>query len=342
MQIKQGNETTATLMRNIVGNFLLLAFSIALAVYFIELLLPHDGEPHPLVPRESTHLKAARLQGIPFAEGNRFDVVKDLRIKGIESYPTMSSLNILLSKYKMMIEDKEVLPLAGISKRRTVYRNETGTPIIYDSDKYGFNNPIGSWEIPVEIALVGDSFVHAGSVVYGKDVAASLRDHYKLVNVSYGGNGPLIELGTIKEYVALIKPKTVFWFYFEGNDLSGLETEKSNRILRRYVQEKTFTQGLAKIQDKIDEKWAVFAGPWFGEEKVGIPGNYPTPGKITKVNISADSGCCLFQWQRLAGANNYNLHIRNQAGKDLNKWYSDEKHCTGSSCELKIELDRSY
>ena len=49
------------------------------------------------------------------------------------------------------------------------------------------------------------------------------------------GNGPLIELATLVEYAAPLEPRTVLWFYFEGNDLKNLTDEIESETLNRYL-----------------------------------------------------------------------------------------------------------
>jgi hypothetical protein len=65
------------------------------------------------------------------------------------------------------------------------------------------------------------------------------------------GNGPLLELATIREYLPALKPEVVLWNYFEGNDLFDLEQEKSVAVLRKYMDD-GFRQGLASKQAEVD------------------------------------------------------------------------------------------
>ena len=71
------------------------------------------------------------------------------------------------------------------------------------------------------------------------------------------GNGPLIELASLKEYSLKKKPKIVLWFYFERNDLEDLKSEKSNPILMKYLNE-DFTQDLYSRQLEIDKKLKIY------------------------------------------------------------------------------------
>ena len=115
--------------------------------------------------------------------------------------------------------------------------NENGYYSIYHSDRYGFNNPDKEWDSKeIEYLLVGDSFTHGACVNRPHDVASVLRKYSKknVLNLGQIGNGPLIEYATLREYSDL-NIKKVIWRYYEGNDLSDLETELTNKILKKYI-----------------------------------------------------------------------------------------------------------
>ena len=48
----------------------------------------------------------------------------------------------------------------------------------------------------------------------------------KLLILAEGGTGPLTYLGVFKEYLVTKKPKILFFSFYEGNDLVGLEKFK--------------------------------------------------------------------------------------------------------------------
>ena len=67
-----------------------------------------------------------------------------------------------------------------------------------------------------------------------------------------GGNGPLIEYATLREYLDT-NVKKVLWIYYEGNDLTDLKVEKTNDILINYLKDINFTQNLKFKQNEINE-----------------------------------------------------------------------------------------
>ena len=145
-------------------------------------------------------------------------------------------------------------PLSGLSNSETIYCNENGYYSIYQSDRYGFNNPDNEWDKKeIEYLLVGDSFTHGACVNRPNDISSVLRNLSKksVLNLGMGGNGPLIEYATLREYLDT-NVKKVLWIYYEGNDLANLENEKTNDILINYLKDLNFTQNLKLKQNDID------------------------------------------------------------------------------------------
>jgi hypothetical protein len=65
------------------------------------------------------------------------------------------------------------------------------------------------------------------------------------------GNGPLLMLAAIVEYLPALKPRHVVWFHYEGNDMSNLEDEKQSPLLMRYLAG-GFNQQLVRQQESLD------------------------------------------------------------------------------------------
>jgi len=147
-----------------------------------------------------------------------------------------------------------IFPLSGISNSVTINCNENGYYSIYQSDRYGFNNPDSEWDNKkIEYLLVGDSFVHGYCVNRPNDIASHLRNLSKksVLNLGYGGNGPLIEYATLREYLDH-DVKKILWIYMEGNDLKNLKNERNEIILANYLSNINFTQKLTSKQNEID------------------------------------------------------------------------------------------
>ncbi len=151
--------------------------------------------------------------------------------------------------------DEKIFPLSGISNSKTLVCNENGYYSSYKSDKYGFNNLNSEWdENNIEFLLIGDSFIQGACVNRPDDIASVLRMLSKkaVLNLGYGGNGPLIEYATLKEYYKS-SVKNVLWFYYEGNDFNDLKNELRNKTLKTYLDNNNFSQNLKDNQTQIDK-----------------------------------------------------------------------------------------
>jgi hypothetical protein len=232
----------------------MLVLSIAAATYAGELLL--------LEEEVLEKMRAAKELGVRFDTRDRLEVVTDLRRKGISAVPLVAPHTLLLQDNNGPISlvvgtgGNEILPLAGIAKRYTVFCNENGAYTTYVSDEHGFHNPPGNWnDRRIDIAALGDSFTVGACVPSDRNFVALIRQrHPATLNLGSVGVGPLIELALLREYLVApsIKPKVVFWFYFEGNDLANLLFEEKNPLLRRYFYS-DFSQGLLVRQVDIDQ-----------------------------------------------------------------------------------------
>ena len=197
--------------------------------------------------------------GVEFDTRSVPEVLRDLRVAGVEAYPTLFTRAFLHDDDGMLIptaavDGRPVLPLGGIANKITVDCNETGRYLIYETDKHGFHNPPGLWGAPfITIAAIGDSMAHGSCVRSGENFVALIRERFPLtVNLGRPDHGPLMELATLKEYLPALKPKIVLWVYAEENDLNpDIQRDRRAPILLRYA-EQGFTQHLREIQSGLD------------------------------------------------------------------------------------------
>jgi hypothetical protein len=188
-------------------------------------------------------------KNLNFDTRSRHEVFEDLK---------KTNLNIAVPippSFFLKLDKLNFLHLGGISKAKTIHCNESGYYSIYHSDRYGFNNPDKEWDSKeIEYLLVGDSFTHGDCVNRPHDVASVLRKYSKknVLNLGQGGNGPLIEYATLREYLTP-NVKNVLWLFYEGNDLSDLKSELENKILNKYLTNQKFKQDLKFRQNQIDK-----------------------------------------------------------------------------------------
>jgi hypothetical protein len=211
-------------------------------------------------------LALAQKFGMKFDTQSRLQVLKDLSQKGIDAVPVISPSEILKRnpdstvKSAIRINDTEVVPLAGISNRVTVFCNESGEYTVYNSDRRGFHNPDQVWRSEaVDIVALGDSFVLGGCVESQENFVSLIGKRYPAtVNLGMAGDGPLSMLGTMREYLGVFRPKVVLWFHFEEAAFSFLEAEFGS-LLRHYM-ERSFSQNLNVRQPEIDKALLHYVG----------------------------------------------------------------------------------
>ena len=201
----------------------------------------------------------AKRFNVEFDTRSRLDVIQELRGQGIPAVPSIAPPALLKEQAggrvasEIAIDGAETLPLGGISNAVAVLCNETGRYSIYDSDERGFHNPRGIWASKsVAIAAVGDSYTEGSCVPSDRNFMALIRNQYAdTLNLGMSGEGPLFMLAATREYLPLVKPKTVLWFFYEGNDFVELWKESKTHLLRQYLGS-SFNQGLFDRQTEID------------------------------------------------------------------------------------------
>jgi hypothetical protein len=211
--------------------------------------------------KEKEAAKLAREFGVAIDTRGGFEVIDDLRKRGIDAVPIITPSNHLFVeqpdgsiKSAIAIRGTEVMPLGGVSNKVTVLCNENGQYVTYESDDHGFQNPRTTWQSKsIDVAALGDSFAHGYCVSPDKNFMALIRRAYPAtLNLGMAGNGPLLMLATLKEYLPHYRPKIVLWFYFEENDLYNLQVEKKSALLMNYLRD-DFTQSLVERQKEVDQ-----------------------------------------------------------------------------------------
>ena len=195
------------------------------------------------------------------------------------------------------LNDLEIYPFSGISNSNTIYQNENGYYMIYNSDRYGFNNPDQEWDSKeIEYLLIGDSATHGAAVNRPNDIASRLRilSNKNAITIGYSGNGPLREYGSLKEYYSK-NVKKIIWL-FTDNDVQDIKKELKNPILVKYLKNENFTQNLKTKQKKIDD---------LGKEMIEI-------ANTNQRNFK------LFRFIKLYEIRN-KIFIKNEQDKDRNK-----------------------
>ena len=160
---------------------------------------------------------------------------------------------------KLYFNEKKmnIFPLSGLSHVETIHCNESGYFSLYESDRYGFNNPDEEWNKKItNYLLVGDSYGQGACVDNDNNIAGNLKklntNYISIINLSYDGNGPLTEYASLREYMPNLKVKNVIWLY-SANDIFNFVFELKNPILRLYLNDVNFNQNLMNKQKIIDK-----------------------------------------------------------------------------------------
>lgn len=230
-------------------NYYLAFFSIYLSILFVENIFKLYLDLYPKFQlKKNTEIYKKKNNEI-YDLREPIQVFKDLSKK----YDYVSSV-VKPMELRLKNGDK-IFSASGLANSLTINCNENGYYSLYQSDRYGFNNPDKEWDNEeVELVIVGDSYTQGSCVNYPNDLASQFRKitSSNVINLGYGGNGPLIEYMSLKEYTKNLQIKNIVWIFYEGNDLLDLETELENNILLKYLADDEFTQNLSQKQNEID------------------------------------------------------------------------------------------
>jgi hypothetical protein len=126
--------------------------------------------------------------------------------------------------------------LSGFPEMKVVLCTTKDDAITYTADRYGFNNPDRLYDRPLELMLLGDSFVEGFCLPPGQDLASQLRKGgVGAASMGIRGNGPLLELATFGRFGQIFRPRHVVLVFFEGNDWQNLEAELTEPWLRAAI-----------------------------------------------------------------------------------------------------------
>lgn len=200
-----------------------------------------------------------------FDTRTKLELIQDFAEQGVKAYPTIFPAAVLKRQSDGVVRSAlsaELGPLGGISNTTTIVCNETGEYLVYVADEHGFHNPGGLWaQSSIDVAAVGDSFTHGYCVASGDNYVARIREQFPAtLNLGQSGNGPLLNLASIIEYLPDFAPQHVLWFHFEGNDFTNLELERESPLLMRYLRGDA-RQDLRSRQAEIDAAYIEYIEP---------------------------------------------------------------------------------
>lgn len=247
----------------IIKNLKILRFTFFSTIFFISFIYIFQITMILKNVIESKNKKEFRVDyskknNFDYDKRNKFQILLDLKSKNVDAV-------VAIDPYHHLKDNHNLLPLSSFSNKLTIHCNEYGQPVSYQSDRYGFSNPDEEWDNQTDFLIIGDRFAHGDCVPQEKTIAGNLRKlngGHGVLNLGFGGNGPLIEFAVLKEYLDKSEAKKVLWFYCETNDLvgpgewiknEGLKVELKNNILSNYIDDPYFSQNLIEKQDQINK-----------------------------------------------------------------------------------------
>ncbi len=150
------------------------------------------------------------------------------------------------------ISQKKIIPLRGPINKKSLGSAEEGKYEIIKNDKYGFKNLNEVYGKEIDLMILGDSFAEGSPFGNYKDTNGIIRkiSDFNSINYGIGGTGPLTSLAVVREYGKHFKPKNVFYFFYEGNDLNDMMQEKKTFLLK-YI-DKNYSQNLVNSNKEIE------------------------------------------------------------------------------------------
>lgn len=190
-------------------------------------------------------------------------IVQQFRRDGQEIYPPIG-FNEFFPESRpsgldpLKIDGGEYYPLSGISNVQTGPCSETpfwkpANYITFESDRFGLRNPDDVWNKDNQIIILGDSFLQGACVEEPEMISSRIRNEFpSTLNLGIGGNGPLVELASLKEFAPASEMKLVVMFFYGGNDFNDLRVNKESKILKKYLEQPDYSQGLKSNWNKIN------------------------------------------------------------------------------------------
>ena len=175
----------------------------------------------------------------------------DLRSKNVNVKPNFYYHPIFsnFQTYKNQKEKNKIIPFRGPINSKSVSCTEDFKHRIITNDKYGFRNFNSIYENPIQNVILGDSYAEGFCVGQNEDISGNLNlKGYSTANFAVGTTSPLVSLAVLREFGEILSPKNFIYFYFEGNDLQGLEWEKKQKDLIKYLDKDYKTNYLQKYK----------------------------------------------------------------------------------------------
>jgi hypothetical protein len=242
---------SALAIERVTLELLLLACALLAAEAILLLRAPEEWPDDPVVRGIVEHERAALDQRISFDARLPSEVVADLRAQGLDAVPGFAGSAIADPSVAGAIAERGILPLSNAAKALVVECNEGPGYLQFRSDRFGFNNPPGIAAGPIDVAVIGESLALGHCVAPTASAVERLRARFpRTANFGVAGARVLSQLAVFREYVQPLEPPVVVWFL--NLNFADPRYESSQPILRRYLDDASFSQGLRLRQHEVD------------------------------------------------------------------------------------------
>ena len=203
--------------------------------------------------------------GINFNKKRLYKKTRLYYLNTIQKENLNKNIYLNFGSYKLINKkNNSLLPLSGYKNSIIILcLDEHNKPIYYHSDNNGFSNK--KKNNINDFLLIGDSYVH-GMCVNTKDNLNSQFDKFffKTSSLGVGGNGPLLEFATFKEYEEDYNYKDLILFITPSNDFKDLSNERNNKILMNYLNVSNFKQNIKKTENELKKE--IILNDFFGNK----------------------------------------------------------------------------
>lgn len=163
------------------------------------------------------------------------------------------------------IESVDQAVLSSVPGEDVFLCSRDGKLVSYRADSYGFRNPGQSVGFPVDMLVLGDSFMEGICLEDGQHTVDRLRRaDPSIVNTASRGAGPLFELAVLGRFGPHFRPRVTLMVFFAGNDWENLEGEAGLPWLQDVLDPATDFGPVAWTEDQRSQTEEII-GRWWQE-----------------------------------------------------------------------------
>ena len=213
--------------------FIFILYSLELLLFFFT-----SDQQKSMVDVKNTRIEIAKKKNVKFDTRSPEEFFFDSKKVNPNLQPSFYYSPIFnnFNTFKEAKKNQSIIPFRGPINSPSISCAEDLNYKIIQNDKYGFKNLNNIYQKKINSMLLGDSYAEGFCVKGSEDIAGNLnKNGFITVNYGVAGTGPLISLAIMREFGDLIKPKNFIYLYFEGNDLEGLNWEKQDKNLIKYL-----------------------------------------------------------------------------------------------------------